>query len=82
MPIWIRTVDGRTEHVRSQQTREDLAELDSIIRGTGYPYSAGWIELESEQAHYVALRHVVSVEIRGRSADEVAGWSERSDADE
>ena len=66
MPIYIRTVDGRTERVRTQQEHADdeAAELDRLLRGTGHPYQAGWVEIAASHPQFIALRHIVSAEIR------------------
>lgn len=67
MPIWLTTVDGKEERVRNQRDADDETTLDHIVRGAGHPYAAGWIEIDSPNAKYVALRHVVAFEIRRRA---------------
>jgi hypothetical protein len=62
MPVWVRTVDGRTERVVSATDDESTAQ--QIVGGSMHPYSQGWVQIDHDPAMYVQLSQVVSIEIR------------------
>ena len=70
MAVWIRTVDRRSEKVRSDA--DDTATIEAIINGEGWPYEEGWVEVDARQEQFIALAHVVSVESRERTGGEGA----------
>ena len=64
MPIYIQTVDGRTHALRNQKGADDESELKRLLDLTVPPYSLGWVEIDTEPALYIALRHIIGVGIR------------------
>jgi hypothetical protein len=66
MAIFVRFLDG-SDHRVKMQSRDEEKEIDGLLRGAGWPYEQGWIELEGKPPRYAALRHVLSVEIREAS---------------
>jgi hypothetical protein len=62
MTIWIRTVDRRTERVKTES--DDASAIRAIVNRDGWPYEKGWIEVDSRQQQFVALAHIVSIEAR------------------
>jgi len=68
MAVWIRTVDRRTEKVKSET--DDASTITAIVNGEGWPYDQGWIEIDGRQQQFVATAHVVSVEARERTGGE------------
>jgi hypothetical protein len=63
MSILVRLADG-SDHVVKMQSSDDEDEIGNLLRGTGWPYDHGWVQLHQDPSRYVALRHVLSVEIR------------------
>ena len=66
MAIFVRSLDG-SDHMVKMQSSDEEKEIDSLLRGAGWPYEQGWIELDGKPPRYAALRHVLSVEIREAS---------------
>jgi hypothetical protein len=66
--VWIRTVDRRTEKVKTET--DDASTITAIINASGWPYDLGWVELEGRQQQFVALAYVVSIEARERTGGE------------
>jgi len=63
MSIFVRFTDGSDHRVRMQSSDEE-DEIGNLLRGNGWPYDHGWIQLHQDPPRYVALRHVLGVEIR------------------
>jgi len=68
MAVWIRTVDRRTEKVKTEG--DDADAIKAIINGEGWPYEQGWVEVDARQQQFIAIAHVVSVEARERTGGE------------
>ena len=68
MTVWIRTVDRRTERVKSET--DDASTISAMIDGSAWPYEQGWVEIDGRQQQFVALAHVVSIEARERTGGE------------
>jgi hypothetical protein len=68
MTVWIRTVDRRTEKVKTED--DDASAIMAIVNRNGWPYEQGWIEVDSRQQQFVALAHIVSIEARERTGGE------------
>jgi hypothetical protein len=75
MAIHVRTADGRTEKVLNQGDASDDNELENIVNRAGWPYSAGWAEIDSKRRQFIALDHVVSVETREHGDSRAVGFS-------
>src|SRR5690349_17151094 len=63
--VWVRTVDRRSEKVKSEDN--DSSTMKAIINGEGWPYEQGWVEVDARQQQFIAIAHVVSVEARERT---------------
>jgi hypothetical protein len=63
MSIYVRLTDGG-DHLVEMQSSDEEDEIGNILRGDGWPYDHGWVQLHQDPPRYVALRHVLSVEIR------------------
>jgi hypothetical protein len=69
MAVWVRTVDRRSEKVKSET--DDASTIRAVINGEGWPYEQGWVEIDARQQQFIALAHVVSVEARERTGGDV-----------
>jgi hypothetical protein len=63
--VWVRTVDRRSEKVKSEA--DDASTIRAIVNGEGWPYEEGWVEVDARQDQFIAIAHVVSVEARERT---------------
>ncbi len=65
MTIFVHLADGHAEKIENQsRTASDETELQNLIHGAGDPYSSGWVQVQAPNPKFVAIRHIVRVEIR------------------
>jgi hypothetical protein len=73
MPVWLTTVDGKRHRAKTRDGDDDAA-AQRIVDALERPYSKGWVELESDSAAFVQLRHVVAIYVAGVDEPMVA-WA-------